>query len=224
MGYNDNIDKNTVKAENQVSVNCRIYDAGEGSVRVLFMGNSITLHENAPHIGWCADWGMAASERESDYVHLTVDSLTELYGDVSYCITNIAEWERGYFDDENIKKFEPSREFSPDIVVFRFGENLKFDAFSDEPLYEHLLNFVRYYSASASRVIITDLFWEHEEACKVFRAVAEEIGADFVHLSDLGDDDENKAIGLFWHEGVALHPGDLGMRRIADRILECFAE
>jgi hypothetical protein len=25
---------------------------------------------------------------------------------------------------------------------------------------------------------------------------------------------------LFWHEGVANHPGDLGMQRIAERVLE----
>ena len=39
--------------------------------RILFLGNSITLH--GPYINWNEDahWGMAASEESKDYVHLT---------------------------------------------------------------------------------------------------------------------------------------------------------
>ena len=29
--------------------------------RVLFLGNSITLHAPAPNIGWTGNWGMAAT-------------------------------------------------------------------------------------------------------------------------------------------------------------------
>ena len=41
-----------------------------------------------------------------------------------------------------------------------------------------------------------------------------------VRLGDLGAQDENKAVdGRFWHRSVSLYPNDLGMKRIAERIV-----
>ena len=53
-----------------------------------------------------------------------------------------------------------------------------------------------------------------------FSNVQGRVGYRFVSIGDLGDKQENKAIGKFSHEGIAIHPGDLGMARIACRILE----
>src|SRR6478736_813612 len=38
--------------------------------RILFLGNSITLHGPSPSIGWTGNWGMAASTESRDYAHV----------------------------------------------------------------------------------------------------------------------------------------------------------
>jgi hypothetical protein len=65
-------------------------------------------------------------------------------------------------------------------------------------------------------------FWRNVSKADCTKAAAEEVGAVYVDAGSLGDKAENKAIGLFSHTGVANHPGDLGMRRLADLILAAF--
>ena len=38
--------------------------------RILFLGNSLTLHGPKPEIEWTGNWGMAASAQDKDFVHL----------------------------------------------------------------------------------------------------------------------------------------------------------
>src|SRR3954471_18320610 len=86
--------------------------------RVLFLGNSITRHPPAPDIGWTGDWGMAASARENDYVHLLVDRIAEAAGGrPEVMIKNIADFERnptGYDLDAGLKDVLA---FEADVVV-----------------------------------------------------------------------------------------------------------
>ncbi len=50
------------------------------AARVLFPGNSITLHGPAPAIGWTGNWGMAASAEHLDYVHLVTAGIAAASG------------------------------------------------------------------------------------------------------------------------------------------------
>ena len=217
---NGDIIKNSVSAKGQTKYPCIVNFGGEGAVRVLFMGNSITLHEPAHGIGWHHNHGMAASAPECDYVHRVVSALENKHGKITYCVANVAAFERGYNDKDIITSYREAKEIRPEIVIFRLGENVNRDLLDTYSLKDGLAEFFRYYAEGAREVIVTDLFWYHERICGALCEAAEELGFTLVKLSDLGECDENKALGLFEHEGIALHPGDLGMQRIAKRITD----
>ena len=64
--------------ENAQSIGPRI--GRLAAARVLFLGNSITLHGPAPAIGWTGNWGMAASAERLDYVHLLTADIAAVSG------------------------------------------------------------------------------------------------------------------------------------------------
>lgn len=221
MKINDKILKNDVEAQNQTREKIKIFESeNPNAKRILFFGNSITLHERKPEIGWNNNWGMAASAEKKDYVHLVLKALQARYGDVSYAIVNVGEWERNYWKEEVLQKFQAVKDFHADTVIFRFGENVCHEQLENHSFAEHLQTFISHFTDNAEKAIVTDCFWEHEHLCRALKTVAEQNNYDFVTLSDLGYHEENMAIGLFEHKGVAMHPGDLGMQRIAERILE----
>ena len=217
------IEQNTVAATAQVAdwENMRVVPRG-GKKRILFIGNSITRHGPKPEIGWPHDWGMAASTAEKDYVHQTVAILEERGLTVDYAFANFSRWEVNYWDDSVLSECDDFLRFEPDIVVIRIGENIWSRAVREKlneiDLHPHCELMVKSFAKKGARIIMTDLFWPHEPIDSVICRVAEEGNYPLVHLGDLGVLDENKAIGLFEHTGVAAHPGDLGMYRIAERI------
>lgn len=200
----------------------KIYDCNNPVRRVLFIGNSITLHEKASSIGWDCEWGMAVSSQDKDYVHQVLATLRERFGEIAYCIVNAAEWERNFSDESVLSLYEKVKNFKADTVIFRLGENVNREKLKTEDFASAFERFVRYVAEQAKKVIITDTFWECEAISAPMKEVAIRLGTDFISISDLGYHGENKAIGLFEHKGVASHPGDLGMRRIAERILQIF--
>lgn len=212
---------NNVSAKAQLDVNefVSIFRRG-GKKRVLFFGNSITRHGPSAKIGWNRDWGMAASCKENDYVHLVVSELDERYGTVDYCIAQGAEWERKYPDTDAVleKYYTAARDFSADLVIIRIGENISTAEHEKQSCKPYLDKAVKFFSQNAKQVILTDLFYDSVKN-NVFAEVAKENAYTFVHLTDLEKDERTMALGLFEHVGVAHHPGDFGMRCIADRIL-----
>lgn len=221
MAYEE-LKKNNVSAKNQLggrALISYIHPEGKGR-RVLFVGNSITLHSPKADIGWNDNWGMAASAEEKDYVHLMANAIG---GDAAFCVCQAADWERGYKNPHCLLPLAEARDFGADVVVLRLVENCihrDIDLAVELPIFEKAYGeLVEFLTPRAKTVVLTTGFWPHPLDAAI-RACAEKKGLPLVELGDLGMKDEMKAVGLFWHSGVANHPGDLGMAEIARRILE----
>lgn len=215
------LQKNTVAADNQLKETdyVHFYNLGGTGKRIMFMGNSITLHGILPEIGWHWNWGMAASAEENDYVHRLMTSISQLEYDPVFCICQVSKWECNYKEGEAIYQlWENARKFNADIIVMRFVENAPVNDGEEVIFKEQMLKFLRYFDPEVKAKIILTTGFFHHPAENAIAEAAEETGWPLVELSDLGEKDEMKAIGLFEHSGVAVHPGDLGMKMIADRI------
>lgn len=192
--------------------------------KILFLGNSITLHGPAPQIGWTGNWGMAASREELDYVHRLTRRISQhASNEPQVLVKNIAEFERGLDTFPIIEKLSKELEFQADLVVLAIGENVA--ALNSEELQE------RYAKAFTSLVgeilkhgpstlLIRSCFWADAVKDKIMRRVCESESAVWVDISTLGHQPENSARSerTIEHAGVAGHPGDRGMQAIADAL------
>lgn len=210
---------NDVPAVGQLKGNdCISFEMTENAdIKLLFLGNSITRHGKAENLGWCGDWGMAASSKENDYVHKLTSKFCQKGVKVSVCIANLSDWERTRNMDLLFTKYSSALRFNADYVIVRLGENACLDKYLSEfeLCYGELTDL---FSRNGAKIVLTDLFWEYEPFDNFVAELAKARGYAFAEIHDLGNDDAMKAIGKFSHGGVAVHPGDKGMAEIAERI------
>ncbi|MBQ4086816.1 MAG: SGNH/GDSL hydrolase family protein [Clostridia bacterium] len=218
------IEENTVSSAHQTEKKGPVFflkTEGEGQ-KILFVGNSITLHLPKPDIGWYGSWGMAASCAEKDYVHMVMEKQLETDAKSRFAVCHVSDWERGYRTGESFfNAFLPAREFGADVIIMRCVENCPHDERFNGALfrqkYQELIDYLN--PEGKAKVILTTGFWRHVGNQDI-RAVAKERGYALVELEQLGEDDSMMAIGLFEHRGVSIHPGDKGMAAIAEKILQ----
>lgn len=188
-------------------------------MKILYLGNSITLHGINHDIGWHWEWGMAASALEKDYVHVLNRMMEEDSGEtVDFLVRNIADFERAP-DTFDLEEYAELRDWQPDILVLRICENTpeeKVDAFG-----EAYLRLIRYFTKEDLRIFAVGPFWKHDRKDEIIRRGGEEPGVQYVSLQHLHSTDY-QAIGLFEHAGVAGHPSDKGMEGIAKAIFAAY--
>jgi uncharacterized protein len=194
--------------------------------RILFLGNSITLHGPKADIGWAGNWGMAASSEDKDYVHLVTGAIARHTGSMpQIMVRNIADFERNYTTYDVDAEMKDLFAFDPDLVVLAIGENVPALASENAkaPFKAAVMNILR--CALAKRhplVIVRSCFWADASKDDVLRQACREANAIFVDAGPLGREVANAARSerSFAHDGVASHPGDRGMKALADAIVQ----
>ena len=193
--------------------------------KLLFLGNSITWHPPAADIGWSGNWGMAASCEENDYVHRVAAGYAAAYGVApTLRVRSIVAGFEGNgayanWTAANDSDYQQDLAFQPDVVVIAIGENL--GSYDATVFREKFLAYCQGFASLSPKptMLIRAPFWDNSAVAAIEQAVAEEVGAKFIHVGDIGADVSNQAQGLFSHSGVASHPGDKGMKAIAECML-----
>jgi hypothetical protein len=208
----------TAKAEDGLKVgNLRV-------ARILFLGNSITLHGPAPEIGWTGDWGMAASARDKDYVHQLLDRISKATGGTpKVMIRNIADFERKLIDFNIREALKEELAFEAEVVILAIGENASSPKTDEarkqfaDALSDLLAQLSRH---GRPKLFVRSQFWPDAEKDRLLKKASGDVGGVFVDLGKLGTDPANFARSErpIEHAGVGGHPGDRGMAAIADEL------
>lgn len=194
--------------------------------RILFLGNSITLHGPKPDIGWTGNWGMAASSADKDYVRLVTRAIAQHTGATPvFRARNIADFERNYATYDVDVQLKELFAFDPDLVVLAIGENVPALGSDDAraKFKAGVMSLLRCALAKRRpRVVVRSCFWADAAKDEVLRQACEEANGIFVNAGPLGREAANAARSerAFTHDGVAGHPGDRGMQALADAIVQ----
>lgn len=221
----DKTQVNIVPALNQVVGSFYTFGAkpSEGGKRVMFIGNSITLHGPRPSIGWTNRCGMAASDLAHDYVHCFAERMSRTEPKTSFAIFQVAgSVERGFTNDVWLteKTFAPVRDYRADVIFLFFGANVLHAYDKDPAAFPHrfgdtVVELVRFIDPERkAKVFISEGYYVRPVLDKEKTLAAKELGATMVRMSDIRADGKTR--------GRFNHPNDYGMKCIADRFWDAY--
>lgn len=212
----------------QAESNKSTVDWNPDDYNYLAIGNSITIHPLNEY--WWNECGMAATSAENDYVHLVASAL-----DAKFYAYNFATWElMGHDRGETLSLLDGLISEELDLVTIQLSENAS-DLSTFESDFEELIRYVQKGAPDAQILVIGD-FWDKEQKDEMKHKACEETGVEFISLDEIkgleeyqcGMDttvyDNDSDPHTVEHSGVAKHPGDAGMKWIAEKIIDVVKE
>ena len=165
---------------------------------------------------------MAASAAEKDYVHVVVANVARVRGKTpEFCAVNIADFERGPDTFDLQERLKDAIAFHADAVVVAIGENMP-ELTTEQQRIKWREDLVRLLALvrGDAELYVRSNFWANEPKDAVLREACETAGGNFVDIGSLSQKQRNYARSerMIVDTGVGSHPGDQGMRAIADAI------
>ena len=191
----------------------------EGKAEAVILGNSLTLHAPAPHLGWNEFHGMAASEKKADYSHQLLHILG-INSEAAY-IRNMYPLE---VDSSPILEFKKQLEdlfansANVDVVVLQLGDNVRNRKGATKELsisMNEIFNSIP--KEIHSSVFCVSTYWGKSIVDNVIRDICKKYNAYFVYIGDIYPR-QNLANDKYEYRGVNIRPKDKEMLMIAERI------
>lgn len=191
---------------------------------ILAVGNSLTLHQPLPAIGWKGNWGMAASEADKDYVAQFSSDLSQ----VTSCKTtaeraSFAVFERNFWNEttEAARKKITASAANANVIIVQLSDNVSDSDFTTYEFEKHYADLVKELTTAspAATVVCIGPWWGHPAKEEAITRSCRAVGGTPVTISDLRTNPENRATASSQNSGVAAHPSDAGMAAIAARII-----
>jgi hypothetical protein len=194
--------------------------------RIAILGNSITLHSPKPDIGWTSNWGMAASSEAADYAHQFQKAIAAIQGtQPELYVKNIAPFEKSHASFNITPILEGVAAFNPDLVILAIGENMAppKDETESEQITLSVLKLLDGLKKGRERtLLIRGSFWPAPAKDVALAKAAQRASVRFIDIAHLGKDPSHLAHAerQFQNIGVGNHPGDKGMKAIADQLVK----
>lgn len=187
--------------------------------RVMMVGNSITY--KTPEIevfGWSGSHGVAATFPWRDWVHQTWAGIAAHEGTVpDMYIVSIKTPEMPLSMVEKITRYQPQ------LIIIQWGEVMPLTATVEEWKAQYAPTALAAQEVGA-RVIAVGI-WANESAGdlrhKNQAEAIDQLGIEYIQFDDLHTPETEATVdGVCTHPAICWHPGNLGMKLLAERILQ----
>lgn len=195
--------------------------------KILFIGNSL--------LNGHGSFGMSALNSKNDYYYHVMQHLKQFNPDVVSKKIPGSPWEGSEEKSkatEWITKNIHTQDSDYDMVIVQLGDNVNTEAKNEvfKTSCKELLQAIRKHMPKA-RVVWAGAWYSNTTKQEIMAKACEETGCKFINIRDLNTTENQGRIGdtitrddgstfTVTSSGVASHPGNKGMKAIADRLIE----